>query len=43
MPRARRHPAEGASLDPREVAGDDAVADGAAIVESAYRAAVTLW
>lgn len=38
-----RHPAEEASSDPREaVAEDDAVADGVAIVERAYRVAVTL-
>lgn len=39
-----RYLAEEASLDPREVvAEDDAVADGVAIVERAYRVAVTLW
>lgn len=38
-----RHPAEEASLDPREVvAEDDAAADGVATVERAYRVAVTL-
>lgn len=38
-----RHPAEEASLGPREVAEDDAVADGVVTVERAYRVAVTLW
>lgn len=43
MLRVLRHPAEEASLDPREVvAEDDAVADGVATVERAYRVAVTL-
>lgn len=37
------HPAEEASLDPREVvAENDAIADGVATVERVYRVAVTL-
>lgn len=37
-----RHPAEEASLDPREVVENDVVADGVATVERAYHVAVTL-
>lgn len=38
-----RHPAEEASSDPYEVAEDDAVADGVATVERAYRVVATSW
>lgn len=38
-----RRPAEEASLDPHEVAEDDAVADGVATVERAYRVVATSW
>lgn len=38
-----KHLAEEASLDRREVVAEDDAVDGAATVERAYRAAVTLW
>lgn len=38
-----KHSAGEASSDPREVVEDDAIADDVAIVERAYRVAVTSW